>query len=167
MKKQKLYAIIYKIIQGNDKSMLTKAEFDELHKLDKYLDVDENGIIWPDKGKKISINCYSLDNKEQFEITINSSKIKVSKVTYQQLYRDKTILFRLDTSGPRHWNPDGTFVEGPHIHIYKEGYGDKWAYPLEQYISTNPSDMIVLFCDFLSYINIIDIPSIKYQFSLI
>lgn len=145
--------------------MLTQLEFEALHNMKKRLDIDSSGIIWPDKGKKISIGCSSLDNKEKFEVTINQSKIKIAKVTYQELYSDKTILFRVDTSGPRHFNPDGTFVEGPHIHIYREGYDDKWAYPLEEYIDTNPSDMIVLFIDFLSYVNI-EIPEIKQQIKI-
>lgn len=141
---------------------MTKAEFDELHKIKKYLEVDESGIIWPARGKKLIIPCYSLDDKEQFEININTSKIKIEKVTYQQLYCDKTILYRIDNDGPRHQNPDGEFIDCPHIHIYKDGYGDKWAYPLAEYISTNSNDILVLFKSFLSYINVIDVPNIKY-----
>lgn len=148
--------------------MLTQDEFERLHKLEKYLDVDSQGIIWPQRGKKLNISCFSKDNKEQFEININTSKIKIEKVTYQQLYIDKTILFRIDYDGPRHINPDGTFVECPHIHIYKEGWGDKWAYPLSDYINIPNADILVLFKKFLEYINVIDIPNItNYQLKLI
>lgn len=136
--------------------------------MEKYLDVDENGIIWPDRGKKISIDCFSTDDKEQFEITINTSRIKVEKITYQQLYCDKTILFRIDYDGPRHQNPNGEYVGCPHIHIYKEGYGDKWAYPLSEYIDCKDDDILILFKKFLAYINVKCIPNIKtYQLKLV
>lgn len=147
--------------------MLTQQEFDALHSLKKYLDIPDNEIIWPTKGTKLTLKCYSIDDKEQFEITITTSKIKVTKATFQQLYSDKTILFRIDMDGPRHLNPNGEFIECPHIHIYKEGAHDKWAYPLQNFISIENQDLQGIFLAFLTYINIIKLPTIKAQLELL
>ena len=37
---------------------------------------------------------------------------------------------RLDIAGPPHRNPDGVEMACPHLHVYREGYGDKWAVAL-------------------------------------
>jgi hypothetical protein len=36
---------------------------------------------------------------------------------------------RLDLDGPPHRNPDDEEIPWPHLHVYREGYGDKWASP--------------------------------------
>jgi len=38
-------------------------------------------------------------------------------------------MLRYDNGG-RHTNPDGEKFEGPHIHLFKEGFNDKFAYPV-------------------------------------
>lgn len=63
-------------------------------------------------------------------------------------------LLRIDLDGPAHDNPDGTVVECPHIHIYKEGYNLSWAYPLQKVISTDTTDLITVLIDFLKYTNV-------------
>lgn len=63
-------------------------------------------------------------------------------------YKNIQNLLRVDLEGPDHDNPDGTVVECPHIHIYKEGYGLSWAYPLQDEIDTNPFDLISVLIDF-------------------
>ena len=42
----------------------------------------------------------------------------------------------------------------PHIHIYREGYDDKWAYPLDKKIKTDPKDLIQVLIDFFKYNNL-------------
>ncbi|KJU85379.1 prophage protein [Candidatus Magnetobacterium bavaricum] len=41
----------------------------------------------------------------------------------------KIILLRLCFGGHPHRNPDDTEISSPHLHRYREGYADKWAYP--------------------------------------
>ena len=62
-----------------------------------------------------------------------------------------------------HTNPDKKTViqpYQPHIHIYREGYGDKFAYPLPN-VFQNVEDISSLFMDFLSYSRIINSNEIK------
>jgi len=69
-------------------------------------------------------------------------------------YKNIQNLIRIDLEGPPHDNPDGTVVECPHIHIYKEGYDLTWAYPLDEKLQTDPSDLITVLIDFLKYTNV-------------
>lgn len=153
--------------RGADK-VITQEEFKILHQMKKYLEVDTNGIEWPKKGKNLVVPCFSTDNKEEFDITINRGRIEIRKINYQELYNaDKTILFRIDNMGPPHMNPDGIIIECPHIHIHKEGYGTKWAYPLSDVMEVECENPTELFKAFLEYINIVDIPDIKFQLELV
>ena len=45
---------------------------------------------------------------------------------------------RLDLDGPPHRNPDEAEIPCPHLHIYSEGFGDKWAMaaPADRYSNT-------------------------------
>ena len=67
---------------------------------------------------------------------------------------------RLDLGVP-HRNPDGEEIPAPHLHIYREGYDDKWAYPLPQDTFTNIDDKWQIFLDFMKYCNIVDAPNFK------
>ena len=68
-----------------------------------------------------------------FDVT--RAQIKLTKATYQNRARQAIILMRLDLDGPPHRNPDETEIPRPHLHIYREGFGDKWAIaePVERY----------------------------------
>jgi len=68
---------------------------------------------------------------------------------------------RLDIDGPPHRNPDESEVPCPHLHIYREGYGDKWAIiaPVEVYpISAN---LFSLFQAFMAHCNITAPPNFE------
>ena len=56
-------------------------------------------------------------------------------------------LCRIDAA-PYHINPDGTELrDTPHMHIYREGYGDKWAEPISWYDMRNPQATLERFLD--------------------
>lgn len=134
--------------------MINSEEFDRLMAIKKLLK-DNNIIAIPSLGKRQDYEVVSMDKKEQFVLTISRGTIDISKIKYQNLYkRYNLILVRIDLAGPRHLNPDGIFIGHPHIHIYKEGYGDKWAYLLPNEFFTDVNDMVRLLEDFLKYCNI-------------
>lgn len=76
------------------------------------------------------------------------------------------ILIRLDLTGPSHTNPKGDFplagekIPCPHMHIAKEGYDDRIAYPLEHkyvkmfFSKEELKDFTLITKKFLKYINI-------------
>jgi len=70
------------------------------------------------------------------------------------------ILLRLDVDGPPHQNPDGEEMPSPHLHVYREGYGDKWAVPVPAEF-TDTSDLVCTLRDFMKYCNVQECPSIQ------
>ena len=62
--------------------------------------------------------------------------------------------------GPPHRNPDGEEIGTPHIHVYREGYGDKWALPLPADFRS-VADLGTTLDDFLRYCNVTRPPRIQ------
>lgn len=69
------------------------------------------------------------------------------------------ILARLDIGGPPHRNPDGEEIACPHLHVYREGYGDKWAFPLPDSFSNHEDAWKTLF-EFMDFCNVSTRPTI-------
>ena len=67
--------------------------------------------------------------------------------------RENCSPLRLDYGGPLHRNPDGEEIPCPHLHIYREGYGDKWAVPIPTQDSPNIHDHWQTLQDFMRYCN--------------
>lgn len=143
--------------------MLSDKEFNILMSYSKTL-VDSSPIYLPEKGKKYSREIKSLNSKDKFLLSINRGRVELNKITYlNKFYDNSTILLRLDTAqGGRHINPDGTFIPCPHLHIYTEDYGDKFAIPLDPKLFSNTNDLAILLRDFLTYFNVNNIPEISY-----
>ncbi len=71
------------------------------------------------------------------------------------------VLARLDFAGPPHRNPDGEEVGSTHLHLYREGYGDKWAYPVPAERFPNLRDPWLTLDDFMRYCRIVEPPRIR------
>ena len=54
----------------------------------------------------------------------------LNRITYHQRVFTNITLLRLDIDTKPHRNPDGKKINGTHLHVYREGYGDSWAYEL-------------------------------------
>jgi hypothetical protein len=63
--------------------------------------------------------------------------------------------------GAPHRNPDDEEIGVPHLHLYREGFGDKWAVPLPADRFRNPTDVWVTFEDFLRFCNITQPPHVE------
>jgi hypothetical protein len=74
--------------------------------------------------------------------------------------RQVVLLVRLDLGGPPHRNPDGKEIGAPHLHLYREGFCDKWAFTLPVDKFGTPADVWATFQDFLRYCNITQPPHI-------
>jgi hypothetical protein len=115
-------------------------------------------VNWPRLGEKASVDLISLDEKEAFLLDIERGYIKLSKLTLQNRARAVVPLVRLDIDGPSHRNPDDTEVPCPHLHLYREGYATKWAYPVPTLIFTNLEDRRQILADFMKFCHIVDPP---------
>ena len=92
-------------------------------------------------------------------LDIRRARGAVEKGTIQLRVRTSVVLVRLDYSGPRHKNPDSNWVSGTHLHVYREGFADRWADPplREHFRDTN--SVATMLTDFLTYCRIQIAPS--------
>ncbi len=117
---------------------IPQSEADALIEMEKRF-VDTEDWIFPGPGQRIALELMSVDKRERFMLDVTRGQIKLTKATYQNRARQAIILLRLDLDGPPHRNPDGEEIPCPHLHVYKEGFGDKWAIaaPVDRYNDTS------------------------------
>lgn len=75
--------------------------------------------------------------------------------------RKVIVLARIDINGAPHTNPDGTGIDGTHLHVYREGYDDRWAFPLDAQQFTDPADPETALLDFCRFCNMVDTPTVQ------
>ncbi len=138
---------------------LSQAEADALLALEKRR-VDETAYSYPGLGGALRIPLISADRRESFVLDVTRSQINLEKGTYQNRARAVVILARLDFGGAPHRDPDDEEIPCPHLHLYREGYGDKWAVPLPRDFS-NPQDRWQTLLDFMRFVNITLPPNIN------
>ena len=135
---------------------LSQSDADALLGMDK-VRVGDDQVTFPDLGGRIEIPLVSPDHREAFSLDINRKRISLT-TGYQTRGRQTIVLARLDFAAP-HRNPDGTEVGVPHLHLYREGYGDKWAIPVPDGLLTVPDNPWQVLQDFMSYCHIIEVPN--------
>lgn len=138
---------------------LTQAEADALLAMEKRAE-DKQPHPYPMPDGKVSIPLLSPDRREKFVLDINRGRIDVRKVTHQNRARQTVVIARLDISGPPHRNPDDEEIPTPHLHLYREGFGDKWAFPVPIDQFPRLDDPMGTLEDFMRYCNITVPPNI-------
>lgn len=137
-------------------SNLSQAEADALIAMEKKATT---------KWKEVSLNpekhvlelTDGLDS-EEFHIDVNRGRIDLKKCTQLLRTRKTVILLRLDIDGPPHRNPTGKIIPCPHMHIYREGIGDRWATPISGKDFRNIGNFEKTLDDFLNYCNVVSAP---------
>lgn len=137
---------------------LSQAEADALLALEKRCEPDRTWTF-PAKGGKLSIPLVSDDRREHFLLDFSRGSIELRKVKLQTRARQTVALVRVDLHGTAHLNPDGEEIPCPHIHVYREGFGDKWAFSLSDYPQFSGSDNLwETLENFYSYCNVTQPP---------
>ena len=80
---------------------------------------------------------------------------------YQNRVRESIVLVRLDFGAP-HRNPPelgGDEIAVPHLHIYKEGFADKYAINIPKEISSELDNVWQILHDFMKSCNITQPPN--------
>jgi hypothetical protein len=139
---------------------LTQVEADALIAMEKHRITDEQHDF-PLAGDSLVLPLQSSDKREQFSLDIRRGRIDLLRGTYQNRARQMIVLVRLDFGGRPHRNPDDQELQCPHLHIYKEGYGDKWAIPVPIDQFSRLSDLHGTLKDFMRYCNITRPPHIS------
>ena len=138
---------------------IPQAEAERLFAMQKVC-VDNKRYRYPLAGGRLNVHLKSPDKREDFMLDITRSKIVVAKGSLQNRARQTIILARLDFGGQPHRNPDGEEISSPHLHLYREGYGDKWAFPIDSKAFPNINSVPGALRDFARYCNIHPAPEI-------
>ena len=81
-------------------------------------------------------------------LDVYRSRRNIRKVRFQLRYRRDIVLARLCTA-VSHGNPDGSVIRFPHLHLYREGYLDKWAHEISSGLDS-PASALEHFCTVIS-----------------
>lgn len=137
---------------------LTQAEADALIAMEKHR-VNEDRSDFPMGGQSLALPLQSPAKREHFLLDLNRGRIDLLKVKMQNRARQVVVLVRLDLGGAPHRNPDDEEISAPHLHVYREGYGDKWAVPADRFTAT--TDCWATLEDFMRFCNITQPPRIE------
>jgi len=136
---------------------LSQQEADLLLAMDKRrLSADD--VAWPSFGGKAVVPLSSVDGREEFMLDVTKTSFKLSKLTLQNRARTTVILARLEIEGAPHRNPDDVELPCPHIHLYREGYGTKWAFPVPAEHFRDLSNHQTTVEDFMRFCHIVEPP---------
>jgi hypothetical protein len=139
---------------------LTQAEADALIAMEKHR-ATEDRSDFPMGGQSLVLPLQSADKREQFMLDLSRGRIDLLKVKMQNRGRQVVVLVRLDLGGAPHRNPDNEEVPAPHLHVYREGFGDKWAVPVSAEQFRDTGDVWMTLEDFLRFCNITQPPLIE------
>jgi hypothetical protein len=139
---------------------ITQKEYDFLMVQDKEFDdlippiqLGPAPIQWTRQIKSPTI-------KEIFQLDFYRGSFELTKYTINKRHRQTIIMLRYDNGG-RHTNPDGVILEGSHVHLYREGYNDKFAYPISEIGITNSDSMEIVFNKIMQFCNVKKFPIIE------
>jgi len=139
---------------------ITQSEAEALIAMEKHRASDDR-YSFPLGGRSVSIPLQSVDKREQFLLDISRGLIDLGRGKYQNRARQVVVLVRLDFGGSPHRNPDGEEIGSPHLHIYREGFGDKWAIPLPADRFPRITNLRSTLDDFMQFCNITLPPNIE------
>lgn len=142
--------------------LLTQEEADELLELLKKCVIDT--FDFPKKRKDGRIEAFSLvDESKKFMIVVNRKNLYADdKITFVAIYKKGNIrLLHLDLGiTSSHTNPPelgGDKLKGPHLHIYRENFHDKYAEPFD----VESEDLVENFYKFLELFHVIEVPKVN------
>ena len=139
---------------------ITQAEADALIAMEKHR-INEDRKDFPMGGQSLVLPLQSSDKREQFLLDLSRGRIDLLKVKMQNRGRQVLVLVRLDLGGAPHRNPDDEEIPAPHLHVYREGYGDKWAIPVPADRFTATTDLWTTLEEFMRFCSITQPPHIE------
>jgi hypothetical protein len=151
---------------------ITQQDADLFFSMEK-IPEEEKIYEFPYSGGKLIIPFVSHDKREKFLFDISRSAIKITKAKYQNRVRKSFVLRRIDYDGAPHTNPEvesvplkileeynGKEIPTPHLHLYVEGFGARWALPADLFVNINGKDIYEIMIEFFKYCNVKKLPRI-------
>lgn len=133
--------------------LLLQQEADALLRMKK-VQADDRTRTCPAVGEKCAVPLISVHGKGREDFLFDIYRGCTLKITLQVRGREIVPLARLDVGGAPHRNPDRKEIAAPHLHLYREGHDDKWAYPPPSGFP-DTENMQELYEWFLLYCNIV------------
>jgi hypothetical protein len=140
--------------------MLTQAEADQFIQMAKHFIRPPASISIP-PGVDETYELAALDDRERFLLDVWRGTLRLTKLKFQNRVRTVVVLVRLDVDGAPHTNPDGQKLSGTHLHLFREGYDDKWAFAVDANAFTLLSDPGTTFQEFCAFCKIESPPSVQ------
>lgn len=140
--------------------MLTQLEADQYLQMAKHF-IQPPATITIPPGTDESHELASADDRERFLLDIWRGTLRLTKFKFQNRVRTSIVLVRLDIDGAPHTNPDGQRLAGTHLHLFTEGYEDRWARAIDPKIFTSLNDPAATFQEFCSYCKIESPPPVQ------
>ena len=154
--------------------MISQVYADQLMRMPK-IPRKKSAFSFPVSGEWIEIEMVSRNGKEEFIFDINRKGQILLRCTLQERWDKTTVLLRLETTGGPHTNPPITApvpswakmyvrqsMSTPHLHIYLEEYGDRWAFPVPSDRFKNLHDIQQTLMDFFDYCNVLERPILQF-----
>ena len=140
--------------------MLTQAEADQFIEMAKhFMSVPVSISIPP--GVDETYELAGPNDRERFLLDVWRGTLRLTKLRFQNRVRTVVVLVRLDVDGAPHTNPDGQRVSGTHLHLFKEGFDDRWAYPINPKTFTLLGDPGTTFHEFCAFCKIESPPPVQ------
>lgn len=149
-------------------SPLPQLRADDLLAADKIKATETNFHLTSTIKKPVSIPLIAPSIAgETFSLDVAQKRIVLKLKCQLRCTTEAVVLARLDFASP-HRNPDGTEVGVPHLHVYREGYGDRFAYEVPTGMLKDPDDPLQVLLDFLATYHIerngiVDLPDAANQ----
>jgi hypothetical protein len=89
-----------------------------------------------------------------FKLDLRKNKIELQVMNCNTRANECFVLARLCVNDREHKNPDGTKIGETHLHIYKEGYNDRFAYDPKKYGFSNFDNVPALLIQFVEFCKI-------------
>lgn len=116
---------------------------------------------FPTAAQRLALPLWSMDDRVEFMLSVLRGRIVLGKCSYHGQTRSEIFLARLDVGGAPHTNPDGIELLCPHLHLYREGYGDSWAYAVPSDKFTDLGDLFETLQDFMRFVNVTTLPTVE------
>lgn len=139
---------------------LTQSQADKLMRMEKRQE-NSKEYWFPGPGQKYIVPLISVQHNENFSLDLYKGKMVLKMNSQSWTSQNRTsqnvILARLDFGGRPHTNPGGEKIECPHLHVYRENYGDKYAQTLPSEHFSDLKNPRKIFLDFLLYCRISEV----------
>ena len=141
---------------------LSQTEYEIVMELQKEFEDGITPLMLGPGPVRWTRQLFSPETREEFILDYHKGSIAIEKFVINHRYRQSIILLRYCHTG-RHTNPDGITLDGPHIHMYREGYADKYAFPAADMGINISDDIQVIFRKVLQLCNIQNTPTINFN----